>query len=51
VSVLDGTRGSLGGSDTVEYFQERVAMPGVSMKGAAKLIGDASGFGHKEPST
>src|SRR6266404_1852079 len=46
VSVFEGTCGSLRGSDTVENFKQRVAMPGVSMKGAAELIGDAGGFGH-----
>jgi hypothetical protein len=46
VSVLDGTCGGLCGSDAVENFKQRVAMPGVSVKGAAELIGYTDGFGH-----
>jgi hypothetical protein len=46
VDMLDGTCGGLCSSDTVENLQQRVAMPSVSVKGAAKLIGNASGFRH-----
>src|SRR5579864_6513848 len=34
------------GIDALEQFKKRVAMPGLSIKGTAYLVGKTGGFGH-----
>jgi hypothetical protein len=44
--VLNGVGGRYFGIDAMEKFAHRVAMPGVSLKSAADLVGEADSFRH-----
>jgi hypothetical protein len=34
------------GINAIQKFEDRVAMPGISVKGAAYLVGETCSFGH-----
>jgi hypothetical protein len=46
VRVLDGVSGCHLGIDTINDFEDRVAMPGISIKRTAYLVGKTGSFGH-----
>src|SRR3954466_4359930 len=46
MSMLHGPRCSLRGGHAVKDLKERIAMPRVTAKCTAELVGDAGSFGH-----